>query len=810
MRSVIWILLLACLAFSGAGALNHYGVMVHGDANVEKELQSRFKGKGQPLFLVHELRSGVTNGDIIRFEDKVVLVDGSVMQTLQAVGALKGLKQSPVLRLQAKSLSSVWQSRGSMVQNAREQKAYRLGGEVIKVFEDYFGKAPASDEIVLRFVGKDLEMLLPDALLDKLTFATVRKVPQQGGKPLLVSLPPSQHQFQADSLLWRIWGADPSAPESDLAYGVSGVLPPGLEWVDSLHALRGSLDSAGAFSLVAWVKNPSGLYDSLSFKIEVAPNHTPEFIESTAPSVLENQEYLWTLPIRDVDHLLPTLRCAVVDSIPLWNVDSLCQLKGFPDSTWSGYSEITILVQDPRGASDTATFVLQKNPSTPSPLKAIRFLLPRDSLVVGKARSWPVSSLLTPGISLVSVSGMDSVSLVPGGGSQTLLRIKPQMPGKGKLRFQIASAGDTVVIEQDIVATPNRPPVFKSALSAHQVREGAGLSYKPVAVDPDGDFVKLAAMYSDGEGVEWRGYEIPLWTTTPGTYSLDVFASDGVNPSVPQRITWEVEADRKEWLGLSGRMLTVGPKPYYWLDYRMGSGRFGVYTPKVMEVFKSATLATKEWPFVFAGGSMLGENGLAHGNWLYVDLGLQLRSPGKKLISGGFMFGIDGHWTSSNKKNPWVFELEINAHSNQAILVVDTSNWNEAELVLTLDAGNENVSMKNVNTDSLLNALFGPVYSKIIHDATEKENTVLISRLEGFYPIHDMGNYGLLLAGVVAWREDYLNRLVLNQWTGLSLRHQVDWRYFNMTQTLRFGLFAGGYDKGTVRYDVLVNLGKWF
>lgn len=806
---VICILAWVAMAVAAPGGLKHYGVMVLNDSGVEKELQNRFKGRGQPLFLVHELRSGISAGDIIRFEDKVVLIDGAVMQTLQATGALKTLRQSPVLRLQAKSQSSIWQSRGTMVQNAREQKAYRLGGEVLKVFEDYFGRAPAVDEIVLRFVGKDLEMLVPDALLDKLSFSVVRKVSTHSGKPLLVSLPPRSRQFQADRFEWRVWGADPTSPEADLRYRIEGDLPPGIQWVDSLHALVGTLDSVGEYPLVARVQNPEGASDSLAFVLDVKANQSPYFMQVATPSVQAGQPLEWALPVADPDHAAAELRCWLVDSVAGWNVDSLCHLSAQLDSGWAGFSELSLIVQDPRGATDSTTLNFQSTPEVASPLKAIRFLLPRDSLVVGKACKWEVSQLLTPGIELLSVSGIDSVSLLRDSIGITRLRIKPMRAGAGKLRFRVASEGDTVELEQDLVSTPNRPPVFRSALSARVVREGTGLSYKPVAIDPDGDLVRLAAMYADGQGVEWRGFEIPLWTQAPGSYALDVYAYDGVNPAVPHRVIWEVEPDRREWIGLSGRLLTVGSQPYYWLDYRMGSGRFGFYTPKIMEVLESAPIGTKEWPFLFAGGSMLGESGLAHGNWLYVDLGLQLRNPGKKLVTGGFMFGVEGHWTSPNKKNPWVFEFELNAHSNQAILVVDTNDWQEAELVLTLDPNGENVSMKDVDTDSLLNELFGPVYEKIIHDATEKENTVLVTRLEGFYPVYNLGTSGVVMVGVVGWREDYLNGFDLNQWAGLSLRHQGDWRYFNLTQTLRFGLFSGGKQDGTVRYDVQVNLGTW-
>jgi len=205
----------------------------------------------------------------------------------------------------------------------------------------------------------------------------------------------------------------------------------------------------------------------------------------------------------------------------------------------------------------------------------------------------------------------------------------------------------------------------------------------------------------------------------------------------------------------------------------------------------------------------LGERGLARGNWLYLDMGLQLRNPSEKLITGGFMLGVDAHLTSSDRRKPWIFELEMHAHSNQAILVVDTNGWEDTELVLTLDPNNSTLSLGQVNTDSLLEELFGPVYDKIMKDAAAKDNTVLTSRLEGLYPLVSLGSLGSIYGGVIAWREDYLTDVDLNQWSGFSIRHQAEWKYFHFTHTLRYGWFTGGKERNALRYDLLVNLGVW-
>jgi hypothetical protein len=781
-------------------SVGFYAVMTLPASAVEQDLQMRFKGRGKALFLVRDVRVGVSSGDLIRFEDKAVLIDASVMQTLQASGALKQLRRASVLRLQAKSQSSVWQARSSLVQNSREQKAYRLGGEVLKVFEDYFGKAPAAEKIILNFTGKDMEMIVPDALMDRLTFATVRKV-AQGGKPLMVSAPPVRDWFAGDSLAWRAWGADPTSPETELRYGAVGELPPGLSWVDSLHGFSGTLDSVGDFSVGAWVRNPTGGMDSMEFPLQVRTNQLPRIFAANPPPVISDSNYFWHVPVDDPDHAAGLLRC-FGERVPAgFILDSLCDLQGLVGQDWSGEDTLVLRVSDPLGAEELGTVVLKKPEAVANPLRAIKFLLPMDTLVAGQLKEWSVRDLVIPGIQILRVFGFDSIVL-----SGAKLRVRPKKAGRVQLSFLLASGMDTVKLTQALVVSKNSPPVFRSALSADQVKEGTRLSYKPVVVDPDGDSVRLTAVNIEGDTVAWVDGEVPLWTRSPGSYSLEVYADDGLNPPVPQRIAWNVESDRREWNGLGTRRINLAAEAYYWLFFRKGSGRFGLFSPKLSQVMASAPMSEKEWPYFVAGGSLLGERGMARGNWLYLDMGLQLRNPTQKLITGGFMIGLDGHWISSNKARPWVFELEVNAHSNQAILVVDTSGWEDTELVLTLNQ--EVLSLGNIDTDSLLYEMFGPAYSKIMSDASQKQNTVLLTRIEGLFPVAKFETLGMFLAGVVVWREDYLNTLSLNQWMGVSLRHQVEWRVFNLTQTIRYGLFTGGVHAG-VRYDLQMNLGIW-
>ncbi|HSQ43184.1 MAG TPA: hypothetical protein VLM37_12970, partial [Fibrobacteraceae bacterium] len=594
------------LSWGGDQSLGHYAIL-KADQQTAEVLQNRFKARGEPLFMVRDPQVGVSPGDIIRFANKVVLVDAAVMQTLATEGILRHLGQSTVLRLRAKSQSSIWNTRSSLVENAREQKAYHLGANMLKVFEDYFGKSPATGEMALHFTGSDLELVVPDAFLDRLSFNNVRRV-HPSGSPLLVSDPPHLPLFQGETFQWRAWGADPASAEADLQYGPLGTAPPGLLWNDSLHAWVGKLDRVGNYSLGAWVRNSNGFADSLRFSLNVRTDVPPHLLNRPLQGLHPGDSIQGALAIEDPDHALIDLRCSSSDGPAWFLVDSLCEFHAKPPLNWNGRDSVRLRVQDPLGAADSTTLPLGEVPEFSSLLHAIRFLVPRDTLVLGREYGWEAQTLLTPGIHLLGVEGMTGATW-----NGRRLRIQPWTEGKNNLRFRLATSADTVVLSQTLFVKPNQPPRFQSSLSAVLVREGTSLHYRPVAIDPEGDPVAYEARYSDGGDIRVVQGELDLWTRSPGVYAMEVLAGDGVNSPTQQYVSWTVENDRREWLGGGLRMITVGGDQYWWLFARRGAARFGLFTPRLGDVMRAEPNTTKEWPFFFAGASLLGERGLARG-----------------------------------------------------------------------------------------------------------------------------------------------------------------------------------------------------
>jgi len=797
-------------AANGREALNHYGLVTLGNATVEKELSVRFKGVGKPVFLVHDLKQGITIGDVVRFSDKAVLVDAAVLQTLQAVGALRAVNQAAVMRLQARAQSGIWKGRTSLVSSGREKKGYALGSELLKILEDYFGGVPSNEELVIRFDGRDMVLMVPDAMLDRLSFVQVRKVPQSS-KPLVVSVPPSSLRFRGDSLQWQVWGADPSEPESQLQYGFEGELPAGLVWKGDSHSFQGVLDSVGEYRWKVWTRNPGGASDTLSLIMVVRENQAPLFAGDKPEPLLAGAFWSFSPVVWDEDHASELLDChadtlpqgAVWDSLACrvsWDVPADARIDSVPP--------LVMRVCDPMGACSRKAFSMSMSAPLPSRLSAIRFVLPEDTLLQGRIRHWPFYRMLAPGIRLVSVSGLDSVGLVPDAENGGFFWIKPQNPGEQNLVFRLAEGQDTIQLKQTLFIRPNRPPQFQSTLSSYRVQEGLPLSYKPVAVDPDGDSLRIRLKTADNRYIRYTSGELPLWTGSPGQYTLEFIASDDVNPPVHQRIAYEVEPRRAEWKGVGVRYRSLGPVPSWWAYWRFGSARLGLFTPKLNDVITPAPPSQKEWAYAFVGASFVGDRAMASGSYFWVDMGLQVRRPAEKIWSGGIMIGLDGRYASKNKQYPWAFEFELSVHANQAILVVDTAGWSEVDYRVLMDSYGNNFSVSDINPDSLFKTYLGPSYDKLVEDITARDNFVASLRLETWFPVLDMRILGDLYAAPVYWREEYILRAESHQLAGAGLRQQISWRGTSFTQSLRGGYGVGESDY-RYWYDLTLQLGKW-
>jgi hypothetical protein len=155
--------------------LKYYGTSTINDSSAAVRLRSRFQASGTPVFLINNVRIGLTKGDILRFADKAVLIDGNVWQTLKNDSILQSLPPVKILAQRAGSASSYWKD-NSVTAKTREQiNIFALGSRLLNVFENDFNGIPDSQGIFLQFNGKDVVLAAPAPLLKNLKPAVLNK-----------------------------------------------------------------------------------------------------------------------------------------------------------------------------------------------------------------------------------------------------------------------------------------------------------------------------------------------------------------------------------------------------------------------------------------------------------------------------------------------------------------------------------------------------------------------------------------------------------------------------------------------------------
>lgn len=276
---LVFLHLLFVVLFSVSGARNeplaHVGLAYLDDQPLASQFAQRLLAEGKPIFYISNISRGVSQGDIIRFRDKAVLIDGDIWQTMKSMGILSRLKNIPIMTLTAKARSEVWASRSDQVSGSKEKKGYTLGRELLKIFEDYFGKTPSHSEMVIKFSGSHMTLVAPEQLMNELRFVNVVRVQQNREKPSFITEEPESRLFAGHPFSWQIWAVDPIEPSGQLTYGCSSRLPPGLAWNGSSHTLSGTPTQAGSFPLTFTVSNSRKQRVTFSCSLRVVENSAP-------------------------------------------------------------------------------------------------------------------------------------------------------------------------------------------------------------------------------------------------------------------------------------------------------------------------------------------------------------------------------------------------------------------------------------------------------------------------------------------------------------------------------------------------------
>ena len=186
----------------------------------------------------------------------------------------------------------------------------------------------------------------------------------------------------------------------------------------------------------------------------------------------------------------------------------------------------------------------------------------------------------------------------------------------------------------------------------------------------------------------------------------------------------------------------------------------------------------------FVGANLLGGTGEPGEDQLWLDVGGVLRNPNPQIISGGVMLRLDGTFHLATNI-PMSVEFGTLGWVHQGFLLVDT-----AGMRLTY-AGNDNLGVVIDLQDNL-----EPAFRQVFDDAQDRKNIVFLTHLEGWWMLNPH-----LEAGPVAWREDRVISLAMNQYLGLGLRSAWNLGPVSIRPAIR-----GGWGTGTAGWGVYGDL----
>jgi hypothetical protein len=754
---------LPAAAKNGSEPLNHYSLSALPDSAIGAKLMGRFKAKGQPVFLIHDPNIGLAQGDIMRFQDKAVLVDADVWQTLQDEGALGRLKAAPVMRVQAKASIPAWETRAKLVGGDREKKAYKFGAELLKILEETFGGIPSREQMALVFDGNNMVLMAPDEFLDGLKYAAVRRV-APGGRPQFLTPVPGPI-FAGQPFAWQAWAADPSEPAGALRYSLAGEPPKGLAWDAASHTLQGTPAEPGQWRLSAEARNAAGAVDTVGFTLTVRANAPPRLAWAPKPVAIAGQAWTFAAAAVDPDHEGGQVRVLPGPLPTGMEFDSSLGLFHWtPGEDLAGHAfALALSLQDPLGGKFDTSFSIRVIPASEMLWsEGIRPALPWDTLQQGKTYKWEAGASAVAwaqqGITLLNVAGSDSTSFLEGA-----LAIVPMEAGTHTLTFVFDVQGKQLETRVLLPVKPDLPPRFGSEVGVWRVLAGQNASYRPVAVDGEGDRVTLSSDSRDGR-LYWDDGRLVLDSEFPGLYAARVLASDPRGHTTDQWVAFKVDpAERPTACFLETRI--EGGNATWAATADFGTGRLGFFTPALNRIGVKGPSGARSWPYLTIGGNLLGREAENHGRRLWTDAGITFRMPDSKVATGGLMGRILGEWTFPGQALARI-EFEMEGHVNQAVVVADTSK------------------LQVIYGDAILQFAedFNDLVRGIIREATAKDNMVLYTRLEAWSRL-GAGFW----AGPGIWREEMPNANRFRQMVGGGLRFQARMDEAMLLNSLRVG-----------------------
>jgi hypothetical protein len=277
--------LLSVLPASADDQMRFYGVITVSDSQSVSKLKTRFQATGSPVFLVGNARIGLTQGDILKFADKAVLINGDVWQTLKEDGILSKLTPVKIIVQRAPSESSCWQENSTLPGSTEQKKLFSLGSRLLQVFEKDFNGIPDSLGLFLQFNGNNVSIAAPKSLFKVLknnplinrSTAQKENEPADVEMPLIFINPPWDTLAQHKRNIWNL-----EQITSELAG--KGIKLDSVSGTDSTFLSESRVicipENSDSHTIILHFSRtrPEAIRFSMTFNIPVKPDLAPVFV----------------------------------------------------------------------------------------------------------------------------------------------------------------------------------------------------------------------------------------------------------------------------------------------------------------------------------------------------------------------------------------------------------------------------------------------------------------------------------------------------------------------------------------------------
>jgi hypothetical protein len=306
------------------------------------------------------------------------------------------------------------------------------------------------------------------------------------------------------------------------------------------------------------------------------------------------------------------------------------------------------------------------------------------------------------------------------------IKYLPETIGLKTFKVYFNHNQEEIFFEKTIVVLKNTHPQITSEVSADKVKLDQKFHYLLSYKDDDSDSVDVH-ISADPKYWSMNSDSLILNTSSPGVYHAKIHLEDGYGGFDDQWVQVEVAKQMGTPYQYSLENLRLNTASLWDLEYRSGTSRVGLLSTNLSEHFGSGSNFSQYNPFLYFGGSFLGENKMREGDYLFFDVGLSFRALGKTIYGGGVMTRLQGQWYYANKiksKFTWL------AYVKQALLVITSTE----ETLIEVQEDIENTCTQTTGGSPLDSANYNQCRYDIFKSAA------IIQQKCGTLPEFDFGN----------------------------------------------------------------------